>query len=173
MCFGRELMPESMPGWPISKKHRKDLVPSTNDGRESSDGDFFFCLIAPSPSTLPLFLSHSVGQLGVHSKTLSEYLMRRAQKQSDFQTCACVRTMCVCVCPLFVEQNCPHVSLDRHRAVQQATEDYKPSLCLFTLAHSALLLLANEVAQSHIHSLRWTHPKTSLKIGHFNIVMQG
>ena len=99
-CFGVELTPESMPGWPISKKERKDPVPSTNDGWERGEGgeggSFFVCFPLPFlPPSVSLLLSNSVCQLGVHSKTPSEYPMRitRLEAVGFLELC-----MCVCVC---------------------------------------------------------------------------
>lgn len=130
-CFGVELTPESMPGWPISKKEIKDPVPSTNDGWGSGEGGRFFLLYFPLaflPPSVPLLLSNFVCQLGVHSKTLSEYPMRITRLEAvGFQglyvpmcvsVCVCGHVcVCVCVSHLFVEQKCPSVSLDRHLAV--------------------------------------------------------
>lgn len=61
-CFGLELTPESMPGWPISKKKRKDPVPSTNDGCSGKEGwwFFFFMFSSPFPPSLPAFLFFSL-----------------------------------------------------------------------------------------------------------------
>lgn len=73
MCYGTEPTPESMPGWPISQKEIKDLVPSTNDSLvELKRGKCFFSLpFLPPP--VRLLLSNSVCQLGVHSETPPEY----------------------------------------------------------------------------------------------------
>lgn len=130
-CFGVELTPESMPGWPISKKERKDPVPSTNDGWGSREGGRFLCVsVFLSLSSLPLsFFFNSVCQLGVHSKNPVRI------RNEDYETgssgisgvvcvwlcafmyiCMC-GSVSVCVCHLFVEQKCPSVSLDRHLAV--------------------------------------------------------
>lgn len=59
-CFGVELTPESMPGWPISKKEIKDPVPSTNDGWGSREGGGVFLSVFLSLSSLPLFLFYSL-----------------------------------------------------------------------------------------------------------------
>lgn len=69
-------MPESMPGWPISKKEIKEPVPSTNDGWGSEEGGgvgvgggLFVCFPLPlRPALCSLLLPNFVCQLGVHSK---------------------------------------------------------------------------------------------------------
>lgn len=132
-CFGLELTPESMPGWPISKKKRKDPVPSTNDGCSGKEGWWFFFLMFSSlfPPSLPAFLFFSL--------TLSTWCPRQNSvgiPNEDYKSgsngflelcvrvCVCVclcmyvwLCVCVCVSHLFVEQKCPSVSQDRHLAV--------------------------------------------------------
>lgn len=67
-------MPESMPGWPISKKEIKDLVPSTNDSLgELKRGKCFSLSLSSLPPSVHLLLSNSVCQLGVYSETPPEY----------------------------------------------------------------------------------------------------
>lgn len=112
-----------MPGWPISKKERKDPVLSTNEGRASRErGCFFVCFPLPFlPPSVPLLLSNSVCQLGVHSKTPTEYAMRITGLEAvGFEEGVCAPVcgyVCMCVSHLFVEQKCPSVSPDRHLAV--------------------------------------------------------
>lgn len=111
-CFGLELTPESMPGWPISKKKRKDPVPSTNDGCSGKEGwwFFFFMFSSPFPPSLPAFLFFSL--------TLSTWCPRQNSvgiPNEDYKSgsngflelcvrvCLCVFmhvcvAMCVCVC---------------------------------------------------------------------------
>lgn len=111
-CFGLELTPESMPGWPISKKKRKDPVPSTNDGCSGKEGWWFFFLMfsSPFPPSLPAFL--------FFSPTLSTWCPRQNSvgiPNEDYKSgsngflelcvrvCLCVFmhvcvAMCVCVC---------------------------------------------------------------------------
>lgn len=111
-CFGLELTPESMPGWPISKKKRKDPVPSTNDGCSGKEGWCFFFLMfsSPFPPSLPAFLFFSL--------TLSTWCPRQNSvgiPNEDYKSgsngflelcvrvCLCVFmhvcvAMCVCVC---------------------------------------------------------------------------
>lgn len=116
-------MPESMPGWPISKKERKGPVPSTNDGGERREGEVFFVCVFLPPSVPPL-LSNFVCQLGVCSRTPAEYPMRITRLEAvgfpGLCVSVCVYVMlwpCECESHLFVEQKCPSVSLDRHLAV--------------------------------------------------------
>lgn len=98
----------------------------TAGGAEKGEGFFFVCFPLPFlPPSVPLLLSNFVCQLGVHSKTPSEYPMRitRLEAVGFLGLCVpCVRLCmyawpCVCVSHLFVEQKCPSVSLDRHLAV--------------------------------------------------------
>lgn len=111
-CFGLELTPESMPGWPISKKKRKDPVPSTNDGCSGKEGwwVFFLMFSSPFPPSLPAFLFFSL--------TLSTWCPRQNSvgiPNEDYKSgsngflelcvrvCLCVFmhvcvAMCVCVC---------------------------------------------------------------------------
>lgn len=113
-CFGLELTPESMPGWPISKKKRKDPVPSTNDGCSGKEGWCFFFNVFLSlsslPPSLPAFLFFSL--------TLSTWCPRQNSvgiPNEDYKSgsngflelcvrvCLCVFmhvcvAMCVCVC---------------------------------------------------------------------------
>lgn len=126
-------MPESMPGWPISKKEIKEPVPSTNGGwgfGEVGGGSFLsvFLSLYVQPSVLSC------------SQTLSVNLVSTAKNpvritNEDYWTesrgfpfvCACMSAcvyvcmdaVCVraCVCHLFVEQKCPSVSSDRHLAM--------------------------------------------------------
>lgn len=98
-------------------------------GAEKGEG-FFLCVCFPLPflpPSVPLLLSNFVCQLGVHSKTPSEYPMRITRLEAVGFLGLCVSVcvyvcmhgrVCVyvCVSHLFVEQKCPSVSLDRHLA---------------------------------------------------------
>lgn len=110
-CFREELMPESMPGWPISKKREiKDPVPSTNDGWGSEEGgrvSLFVCFPLPFRPPSVLF----------YSQTLSVNLVSTANPvritNEDYWTGSCgfflgpcvpvciyvcMEAVCVCVC---------------------------------------------------------------------------
>lgn len=124
----------------------------------------FLCLFSSPflPPSVPLLLSNSVCQLGVHSKTLSEYAMRitRLEAVGFLELCVpvCVYVcMCVCVCVSLVcgTKMSQCVPRQTFGCVTLAIEDYKPSLCLLTLAHSAPVPLANDPVR-HIHSFKQT-----------------
>lgn len=115
-------------GGQLAKRTEKTLCRQPMTAEGAVKGDCFFCLFSSPflPPSVPLLLSNSVCQLGVHSKTLLEYLMRitRLGAVGFLLLCvsACISAcmcgyVCVCVCPLFVEQKCPSVSPDRHLAV--------------------------------------------------------
>lgn len=110
-CFREELMPESMPGWPISKKREiKDPVPSTNDGWGSEEGgrvSLFVCFPLPFRPPSVLF----------YSQTLSVNLVSTANPvritNEDYWTGSCgfflgpcvpvciyvcMEAVCACVC---------------------------------------------------------------------------
>lgn len=82
----------------------------------------------------------------------------------------CMEAVCVCVCPTCLWNKnvlvCPQTDIwpcpIGHRGLQTS------SLCLFTLAHSAPLPLANDPG-GHIHSVRQeAHPGYFLCIKHLN-----
>lgn len=110
-CLREELMPESMPGWPISKKREiKDPVPSTNDGWGREEGgrvSLFVCFPLPFRPPSVLF----------YSQTLSVNLVSTANPvritNEDYWTGSCgfflgpcvpvciyvcMEAVCACVC---------------------------------------------------------------------------
>lgn len=110
-CFGLELTPESMPGWPISKKKRKDPVPSTNDGCSGKEGWWVFFLMFSSPfppSRVPLFLSNSVNLVSTAKLCRNtQWGLQEWEQWLSRLVCACVSVcvyacmcgyVCVCVC---------------------------------------------------------------------------
>lgn len=104
-CYGVELMPESMPGWPISKKEIKDPVPSTNDGWGSREGGSFFCvcflLSFLPPSVLFYSLTLSVNLVSTAKLRRNNKWGLLDWKQWDFSGCVCLCSfmyVCVAVC---------------------------------------------------------------------------
>lgn len=112
-CFGLELTPESMPGWPISKKKRKDPVPSTNDGCSGKEGWWFFFFnvflsLSSLPPRVPLFLSNSVNLVSTAKLCRNtQWGLQEWEQWLSRVVCACVSVcvyacmcgyVCVCVC---------------------------------------------------------------------------
>lgn len=130
---------------------------------------FFLMFSSPFPPSLPAFLFFSL--------TLSTWCPRQNSvgiPNEDYKSgsngflelcvrvCLCVFmhvcvAMCVCVCVSLVcgTKMSQCVPRQTFGCVPLAIEDYKPSLCLFTLVHSASLPLANDPVR-HIHSFKQT-----------------
>lgn len=101
-------MPESMPGWPISKKEIKEPVPSTNDGWGSEEGGGVGVVGVFLSVFLSLYVQPSVLFC---SQTLSVNLVSTAKNpvritNEDYWTGSCgfpwgVRacvSVCLCLC---------------------------------------------------------------------------